>query len=52
MWRYIFSLEYSSSMRKGLRNLSPAHVQEENDDAYGEDKETGGVDSERFAVSA
>lgn len=47
----IFLLEYSSSIRKGLGNLSPAHVQEEKEDAYAEDKETCGVDSERFSVS-
>ena len=39
----IFSLEYSSSIRKGLGNLSLAHLQEEKDDAFAEDKETSGV---------
>jgi hypothetical protein len=32
--------------------LSPAHVQEEKDDTYAEDKETCGVERESFAVSA
>ena len=39
----IFSLEYSSSIRKGLGNLSPAHVQDEKDDVSAEGKETYGV---------
>lgn len=36
----IFSLEYSSNIRKGLGNLSPAHFQEEKDDMNAENKET------------
>ena len=48
----IFSLEYSSSIRKGLRDLSQAHIQEEKDNASAEDKESYGVYRKRFAVSA